>query len=100
MNQDDDIINGIINLMPIIKHQLMTLFESIEKFKYKRHLIIYSYLLGYFVSKKILSFDQNKIQTTIEIFNQSINQKQDFSKFIVSIALSLNYYNELEQKKK
>ena len=99
-NTNDDIITEIMNSLPIMKKQLTTLYDSIDKFKYKRHLIIYSYLLGYFVSKKNLNFDKDKIENSVEIFNKSIVKKEDFSSLIFNIALSLNYYNELEKSKK
>ena len=72
--------------------QLTTLYDSVEKLKCKRRLIICSYLLGYFVSKKSLNFDKEKIENSVEIFNKSIVKKEDFSSLILNIALSLNYY--------
>ena len=99
-NSKDDIIAEIMNSIQSMKKQLTTLYDSVDKFKYKRHLIIYSYLLGYFVSKKSLNFDKEKIENSVEIFNKSIVKKEDFSSLILNIALSLNYYNELEKSKK
>ena len=99
-NANDDIITEIMNSIPQIKKQLSALYDSVDKFKFKRHLIIYSYLLGYFVSKKFINFDKEKIENSVETFNKSIVKKEDFTSLILNIALSLNYYHELEKNKK
>ena len=45
------LIKDLTNRMDIITSQLRIIFDFVDKFKHKRHLIIYIYLLGYYVAK-------------------------------------------------
>ena len=95
-NYIQQLIKDLQNKMDIITGQLKFLFENIDKFKHKRHLIIYSYLLGYYNSKKDINFTQEILFKALDIFNRSLTRKTDLSNLIINISLSLNARNKKE----
>ena len=94
-----EIIKDLTNRMDLITDQLRILFDFLDKFKHKRHLIIYSYLLGYYNSKKDINFTQEILFKALDIFNRSLTRKTDLSNLIINISLSLNARNKKENKK-
>ena len=93
-----EMIRELTSRMDIIADQLRILFESIEQFKHKRHLIIYSYLLGYYASKGNDKFNRDILLNSLEVFDKSLTRKTELSNLIIAISLSINQYNEIENK--
>ena len=99
-NDKDDIIKDLTNKMDTITYHLNTLLFFIDKFKNKKHIIVYSYLLGYMTSKKNINFNQDKLINSLDILNKPLMQKAELSNLIINIAYSLNKSDEIENKKK
>ena len=95
-NNIQEIIKDLTSKMNIIDNQLKIVFDSADKFKHKRHLIIYSYLMGYYTSKGNKNFNQDTLLNSLEIFERSLNRKTEFSNLIIALALSMNRCNENE----
>ena len=93
-----EIIKELTSRMNLIIGQLRIIFDSIENFKHKRHLIIFSYLLGYYTSKGNDKFNKDILMNSIEILERSLTRKTEISNLIIAISLSLNKYNENENK--
>lgn len=93
-----EIIKELTSRMNLIIGQLRIIFDSIENFKHKRHLIIFSYLLGYYTSKGNDKFNKDILMNSIEILERSLTRKTEMSNLIIAISLSLNKYNENENK--
>jgi hypothetical protein len=98
-NYIQEIIKDLTSKMDLITEQIKLLFDFMDRFKHKRHLIIYSYLLGYYNSKKVINFTQEILFKALDIFNRSLTRKTDLSNLIINISLSLNYQNKNENKK-
>ena len=71
------LIKDLTNRMDIITSQLRIIFDFVDKFKHKRHLIIYSYLLGYYAAKGNDNFNENILFDSLEIFNKSLTRKTE-----------------------
>ena len=99
-NNIQEIIKDLTSKMKIIDNQLKIVFDSVDKFKHKRHLIIYSYLMGYYTSKGNKDFNQDTLLNSLEIFERSLNRKTEFSNLIIALALSMNRCNESENNNK
>ena len=95
-NNIQEIIKDLTNKKEPIANQIKILFESVDKFKHKRHLIILSYLLGYYFSKGNNLFNKDILQNSLEIFEKSLTRKTDMANLMIAIALSLNKCNEVE----
>ena len=96
-NNIQEIIKDLTNKKEPIANQIKILFESVDKFKHKRHLIILSYLLGYYFSKGNNLFNKDILQNSLEIFEKSLTRKTDMANLMIAIALSLNKCNEVEK---
>ena len=94
------LIKDLTNRMDIITSQLRIIFDFVDKFKHKRHLIIYSYLLGYYAAKGNDNFNENILFDSLEIFNKSLTRKTELSNLIIAISLSINKKDEEEEEKK
>lgn len=94
-----EIIEDLTNRMDLITNQLRLIFDFVDKFKHKRHLIICSYLVGFYNSRKDLNFNQEILFKCIEKFNTSLIRKMELSNLIIDIALSLNHSNQSQIKK-
>ena len=94
-----EIIEDLTNRMDLITNQLRLIFDFVDKFKHKRHLIICSYLVGFYNSRKDLNFNQEILFKCIEKFNTSLIRKVELSNLIIDIALSLNHSNQSQIKK-
>ena len=95
-----EIIKELSQKMDIITNQLNIIFDSVEKFKHKRHLIIYSYILGYYASKGNNKFNENILFDSLEILEKSLTRKTDLANLIIALSLSVNKCNEEEKKEK
>ena len=95
-----EIIKELSQKMDIITNQLNIIFDSVEKFKHKRHLIIYSYILGYYASKGNNKFNENILLDSLEILEKSLTRKTDLANLIIALSLSVNKCNEEEKKEK
>lgn len=94
-----EIIKDLTNRMDLITNQLKLIFDFVGQFKHKRHLIIISYLVGFYNSKKDLNFNQDILFKCLEKFNISLTRKIELSNLIIDIALSLNQSNKIQIKK-
>ena len=94
------LIKDLTNRMDIITSQLRIIFDFVDKFKHKRHLIIYSYLLGYYAAKGNDNFNENILFDSLEIFNKSLTRKTELSNLIIAVSLSINKKDEEEEEKK
>lgn len=97
-NYIQQIIKDLTSNMDLIISQLKLIFDFVDKFKHKRHLIIYSYLLGYYASKGNNNFNQNILFDSIEIFNKSLTRKTELSNLIIAVSLSINKREEESNK--
>ena len=97
-NYIQQLIKDLNNKMDIITSQLRLLFDFVDKFKHKRHLIIYSYLLGYYASKGNENFNENILFDSLEIFNKSLTRKTELSNLIIAVSLSINKKEKKETK--
>ena len=93
-----EIIKDLTNKIDIINNQFKIVFNSVSKFKHKRHLIIYSYLMGYYTSKGNTDFNQDVLFNSLEIFEKSLSRKTELINLIIALALSMNRCNEFENK--
>ena len=98
-NKIQQIVKDLTNKMDIITSDLRLLFEDIDKFKHKRHLIIYSYLLGYYAAKGNDNFNEKILFDSLDIFSKSLTRKTELSNLIIAIALSINKKEEEEKEK-
>ena len=94
------LIKDLTNRMDIITSQLRIIFDFVDKFKHKRHLIIYSYLLRYYAAKGNDNFNENILFDSLEIFNKSLTRKTELSNLIIAVSLSINKKDEEEEEKK
>ena len=96
-NNIQEIIKDLTSKKDEISNQIKIMFESVDKFKHKRHLIILSYLLGYYFAKGNNLFNKDILQNSLEIFEKSLTRKTDMANLMIAIALSLNKCNEVEK---
>ena len=99
-NNIQEIIKDLTSKMNIIYNQLKIVFDSVDKFKHQKHLIIYSYLMGYYTSQGNKDFNQDTLLNSLEIFERSLNRKTEFSNLIIALALSMNRCNGNENNNK